>query len=382
MRQINLENNNGSIRLKFQVAGKRFSLSPVKGGKFDNEFDQKRARAIAEIIRSDIESGNFDPTLEKYKPQSTIAIKKNLEKAKQQLEEAEANKKQKPDLKDLWKQYSDFKKPHLSPSTYKVDFESRVGKCLEILPCTDLSYAVDIREWLINNKPVPTVKKILTQFSACCDWAVSSGLLDVNPFSSQAKQIKLPKKSEEDDINPFTADERDRIIKAFEDSQYYSHYVNFVKFLFFTGCRPNEVIALTWGDVRQNKLTFNKGYVYGNLKKGLKTQQRRTIELNHQVREILENQSGDRDSKKLIFPSPKGKNIDWHNFSNKAWRAILKNLPDIEYRNPYQTRHTFITLALLAGVSYPDVAKHCGNSPEIILARYQGVTRNFVMPEI
>jgi integrase len=73
----------------------------------------------------------------------------------------------------------------------------------------------------------------------------------------------------------------------------------------------------------------------------------------------------------------------WHNFSNRAWRKVLESLPGIEYRNPYQTRHTFITLALKTQkVDLKDLANFCGNSPKIILERYAGITRNFVMPEI
>jgi hypothetical protein len=32
-------------------------------------------------------------------------------------------------------------------------------------------------------------------------------------------------------------------------------------------------------------------------------------------------------------------------------------------------------------VSISDVAKFCGNSPEIILKRYAGITREFIMPD-
>ena len=51
----------------------------------------------------------------------------------------------------------------------------------------------------------------------------------------------------------FTVEERDRIIAAFvNDSRPgtdYRHYAPFVKFLFWTGCRPCEAIGLRWGSV-------------------------------------------------------------------------------------------------------------------------------------
>lgn len=163
-------------------------------------------------------------------------------------------------------------------------------------------------------------------------------------------------------------------------------------FLFKTGCRPSEALALTWSDITQDSITFTKSYVEGNKKKGLKTQKKRTIMLNRQLKKAiaetraylsnLQEKKAFVNKHNLVFPSPEGNYIDWHNFSNRAWRKILESLPDIKYRNPYQTRHTFITLAIKANVSYTDIAKHCGNSPKIILERYAGITRNFVMPEI
>jgi hypothetical protein len=54
-------------------------------------------------------------------------------------------------------------------------------------------------------------------------------------------KIKAPKGLSED-VNPFTKEERDRIITAFETDRYYHHYTNYVRFLFFTGCCPSEAI--------------------------------------------------------------------------------------------------------------------------------------------
>ena len=51
--------------------------------------------------------------------------------------------------------------------------------------------------------------------------------------------IKVSKPDNEDnDVNPVSKAEIEIIIKAFEDSRYYKHYASYVKFLFYTGCRP------------------------------------------------------------------------------------------------------------------------------------------------
>ncbi|MEO1561772.1 MAG: site-specific integrase, partial [Cyanobacteria bacterium J06632_19] len=47
----------------------------------------------------------------------------------------------------------------------------------------------------------------------------------------------------------------------------------------------------------------------------------------------------------------------------------------------YQTRHTFITLALKNGMNVKDVARLVGNSPEIIYRHYAGQSREIVVPD-
>lgn len=392
MSDIKLENNHGSIRLKFQVNGRRYSLTPVRGGKYEDQWDFKRAKAVADLIESDIKSGHFDSTLSKYKPQSIDSLQQALRRTQATLAEIKQKETNRVCLQELWDKYVEYKKPSLSLSTLEVDYKRRIGNTFKLLPTTNLAEAVAIRDWLIAHKPPTQVKKILTQFSACCNWAIDSRLIENNPFLKMTSKVRSPNKTEDDDINPLSAEERDRIIEAFEQNRHYCHYRYFVKFLFFTGCRPSEAIALSWSDVREQQINFTNSYVLGQRKKGLKTQKKRTIELNAQVQQILtenklyldnllKNKRSFTNESHLVFPSAEGTYIDWHNFSNRAWKKILESLPQIQYRNPYQTRHTFITLALKTQkVNIQDLAKFCGNSPKIILERYAGVSRTFVMP--
>ncbi len=53
-----------------------------------------------------------------------------------------------------------------------------------------------IRDWLIANRTPLSVKKILTQFSACCNWAVKSQMIEDNPFEDMV--IKVPKGDSEE----------------------------------------------------------------------------------------------------------------------------------------------------------------------------------------
>ncbi len=65
--QIKVSNNR--LQLVFRYAGKRYYLST---GFADTVVNRKMAEQKARAIELDIISGNFDPTLVKYKPQSVL----------------------------------------------------------------------------------------------------------------------------------------------------------------------------------------------------------------------------------------------------------------------------------------------------------------------
>ena len=201
-------------------------------------------------------------------------------------------------------------------------------------------------------------------------------------------EIRLPKSEKmEDDINPFSAAERDQIITAFSTNQYYKYYASLIEFLFATGARPSEALALQWKHISADfrVISFEQAVTVSDgglmIKEGLKTQEKRKFPCNAKVQAILQRlQTENAKPVDLLFPSPTGKYIDFHNFRNRAWKTILASL-SISYRKPYQTRHTFITLALENGLDAKDVARLVGNSPEVIYRHYAGNKRELFVPE-
>ena len=172
--------------------------------------------------------------LQRYEPQSALTT----------ITPITPIKKPKPELDQLWDRYSEFKKPQVSPSTYAKDFAKHRNHIAK-LPTRSLDEASTIRDYLLANLTPDAAKRCLTQLKACCNWAMEEGLIDANPFA--AMKIQAPKgTTEEQDINPFSKEERDLIIRTFASDRYYSHYTNYVRFLFFTGCRPSEAVGLKW----------------------------------------------------------------------------------------------------------------------------------------
>jgi integrase len=367
-KQISPQQNNGGIRLRWSFKGKRYSLVPVPGGRFDNSLDMKRAQTVANLISADIAMGQFDQTLAKYggslhKTQLAIDdAQERLKQLRQQRSEA--------DLKELWEKYRAFKAPQLAPTTLKIDYGRRMN-FLNKLEDSRLSQAIAIRDWIVANTTTEQAKKILQNLNACCEWAVKSELIEVNPFAGMAGQIHV--KHDEEDINPFNPLEKEAIIHGFYSSPHYGHYGRLVDFLFATGCRPSEAIPLEWSDLRGNKLTFQRTYSDGELSPRLKTQKKRTIILNERAIAAV----GCSISTALIFPSPDGEYISWNYFATRAWVGVLAEFPEIEYRNPKQTRHTFITERILAADSPADVSRYVGNSPGTIYKNYLGASRSY-----
>lgn len=370
--QIKLSNNR--IQLVFSFGSKRHYLST---GYPDTPQYRKLAKMKASEIERDILYERFDSTLEKYKPKSALSTVTPITPISTP----------KPNLAELWGKYIEWKRPQCAPSTLKNQYRAYSGY-LEKLPTHELNRANEIREYVLQSIPINSAKRFIVALNACCKWAVKSGLIAENPFYGMSNEIKLPlSEKADDDINAFSVAERDRIIEAFRDNRYYKFYTPLVEFLFATGARPSEAIALQWKHVTSDLkfISFEQAVTVSEkgliVKQGLKTQERRKFPCNAKVQAILRNikpENANPDT--LLFPSPERKHIDFHNFRNRAWKTVLGGL-DITYRKPYQTRHTFITLALENGLDAKDVARLVGNSPEVIYRHYAGNKRELFVPE-
>jgi integrase len=377
---VQIKNSNGRLQLVFSYGGKRHYLSL---GLPDSKLNLKAAQAKAKLIESDIAFDRFDPTLDRYKPQSSLSV-------------TPITPVSSSSLIVLWSGFLEYKKPQCSPSTMRYQYRT-FSNYLQQLPFHDLERASEIRDYVLKNMPVDSAKRFITRLSACCDWAFKSGLIAENPFKGMAGEIKLPKGSRGQgmtDINPFSIEERDRILDCFRNNTAcskfsrvkHSQYYPYVFFLFQTGCRPSEAIALRWQHISNDCRTVNFEQAVvasddGRISKdGLKTQERRKFPCNDALKDFLHSiKPENATSKDLVFSAPDGGWIHPNNFRKRVWTPVLENL-QIEYRKPYQTRHTFITLCIEHGLDAKDVARLVGNSPEVIYRHYAGNTRELNVP--
>jgi integrase len=92
---VSIIDSNGRLQLRFRYGGKRYYLSL---GLPDTKINRKAAEAKKNQIELDIASGNFDPTLLKYKPQSVLSTS-----------EPDITPKVTPKITELWEGYINYK---------------------------------------------------------------------------------------------------------------------------------------------------------------------------------------------------------------------------------------------------------------------------------
>ncbi|MBH8562303.1 tyrosine-type recombinase/integrase [Nostoc sp. CENA67] len=395
--QSGKRNTKGSVivnrfrnRLRLQLPRQLFNGKQkyLTLGLNDTPGNRQIAEAKAKEIERDIQAnilvpGTFDYTLNKYRPEFFRLVE--TEKSEYSVS-----------LHEIWEKFIEHKRKNSSPSTMRFQWRT-FSSYVRRLPTHDLEKAVEIRDWVLSNIPPESAKRFIVRLSACCNWAIESKIITNNPFLGMSSEITIPKlqKNDDGDINPFSIYERDLIIQAFRSNQFchkhsrvkHSYYADYVEFLFFTGCRPSEAIALERKHVSDDfrYITFDCAVVLTDKglakKSGLKTQEKRRFPVNQKLKPILERVCEGKNNDDILFPSPQGKTyIDTDNFRKRTWKVVLDGL-GIEYRKPYQTRHTFITLALENGLDAKDVARLVGNSPEIIYKYYAGNKRDLFVPE-
>lgn len=280
-------------------------------------------------------------------------------------------------LKRLWPEYTDFKAKFLHPNTITKQYKKRWGYMVrEIPPYADS--AKDIVDWAMERYAAETVRRFIEACSACYTWGMRTERVTRNPFLPFVGTIR---KTAYNSREAFSADDRDAILETFQNRDPF--FWSYVAFAFRTGARGEEIRGLEWKHIGKTHIHFEQAIASGATAPGpLKTGEKRTFPIYDNLKIIFERQKGLHS--RWIFPSPEGSHMDSQNFLNRHWAPIVKPLvPEkVErYLPASHTRHTFITLALKAGVPVADVAKLVGNSPDTIWKHYAQASRDIILPE-
>jgi integrase len=152
---------------------------------------------------------------------------------------------------------------------------------------------------------------------------------------------------------------------------------------FFTGLRTSELIGLKWTDIDWTSDTpvahIKRSFTKHDGEHLTKTAgSARAVDLRPQVvRALKEQQASSRLKGELVFPNSIGGPLDRDNLMNRVWYPALKRA-GLRERKPYQTRHTFATLALSAGEEIGWTARQLGhvNTAMVIRHYYRFIKNN------
>ncbi|HWX01391.1 site-specific integrase [Collimonas sp.] len=182
----------------------------------------------------------------------------------------------------------------------------------------------------------------------------------VNPIEGieNSKHQKTPP-------DPLTIVEMERILADMTE-RFDLQVAHYFIFAFLTGMRPEEIIAIRWDDIDWNNRTIcvSRAKTFKGGLKDLKTSEVRDVDLVDRAMNMLQAQKRFTYMKRAeIFENPvTGR--PWHDERSQRdhyWKPCLKKL-GIRARRAYQTRHTYATTALMAGVNPAYIARQLGHA--------------------
>ncbi len=187
---------------------------------------------------------------------------------------------------------------------------------------------------------------------------------------------------------PLTREEVAQILNHLKVDKHYSHYHEFILFLFNSGTRTSEAIGLRWKDIDLVKRELHIYETLGRYKGSTSVRERRTtkntkyriVPINNTVyKMLLKRPKGKPED--LVFTSPTGKCLDDHSISQRCWKITLKTL-GIPHRNLYQTRHTFASHCIDSGMTIQETAAITGHNIKVLYEHYLGSVKKPKLPEL
>ncbi|MEH2293828.1 tyrosine-type recombinase/integrase [Nostoc sp.] len=397
--------NKGQIKLAT-------GISLVDGWESKASQLQRRLQIELEEGKLDDGEGNFDlgryqEILKEYGLQARL----RLVKSESVTSDDQLPPKPELSLMEIWDMYCEYRKQGLRETTYERKFQGQYKSFVtSAIEATKSEDTAKIRNWLVENRNLETVKRVLAYLSKAYQLGMKNRLLTHNPFEGMAEEIvnRGAQGKTQDDVEietdndvldrtkAYTWDEVQAILGLADNKP---HWFNFLKFKFLTGCRTGEAIALMWCDVEWDKERIMIRRTYdGRIKKFYPLKNDRTYK-GEETRRFPMPKDGElwnllksipQGAPSEVVLKSKGKKIIddsvfyyfWKGskgtISKKASKGIISTLIEqgklTKYLSPYNTRHTFITHAVFdLGIDEKIVSVWCGHQIEVSNKHYQDV---------
>ena len=220
-----------------------------------------------------------------------------------------------------------------------------------------------------NYKPL-TVQKFRSILYSIFNEAFKNKIITSNPLDLvDAPKTKKDFKSLEDDegeVFPFSNDEIDIIIK--NSSGYLK---NFIMFMYATGMRPGEIIALNWSDINYDKkqISVTKTIVDNVVGLPKTPSSIRKVDMIPLAEKALKLQYEITKDYDYVFISLFKRAFYSHDIINKRFKKVLEK-NGIQVRALYNLRHTFASQLISKGEDIVWVSKTLGHKDVSITFKY------------
>lgn len=356
---VKVMERNGYLSLRWSVRSRRYTMA--LGNARATDLNRRMATRMAARIEDDIATGNFDPSLAKYKPKSGNSGGISMSR-----------------LMDKFARWKERSVDRRTLEKYLV-LSRRLEEFWGDRPAESIG-PEDARKFRdtvlrVKMKSERTINETTTLLSACWGWALKDAKIAA-PDPWQELRLRVPPKQS---ARPFSRVEMDRILAGFRDAEpRIAHYYDFVRAWAFLGARTGEMRALRWRhwDDSVNQIWIGETLDADGATKPTKNQKASVIDLPPWFCTLLRSRRDNACSADdLIFQSLKGSHIEAGNFNNRVWKPMLERL-GIEYRRPYNLRHTSISHNIEAGLSEADAANLYRTSIPMLQKNYRGSITN------
>jgi len=235
--------------------------------------------------------------------------------------------------------YLKFKKQDLKVSTldkYTHIIESRINPTFESMQVEDIKPS-HIKNWIYDLIDIGGKSKriYLSVLSGILQEALYDEVIHRNPV----KSVKLPKFTTAK-IKPFNADEVKQIMNNTDDN----NYKFYLAIAFYTGMRSGEIIALKKTDINfeSNIITVQRTRSHHGESTPKTRYSIRDIPIIELLMPYIKDLYNAHDNEYLFITQYNKPYINTKTFVENYWKPSLKEL-GIEYRRPYNARHTYAT---------------------------------------
>ena len=234
---------------------------------------------------------------------------------------------------------------------FTIRFAKYKDRPIEKITKADL---IEWRAWL-SKQPYATKTKNCTISYVKGVFKFANDVYDIPNVATILTRLKKTDEEIMAEFDVWTPEEFEQFISYVEDPE----YKLFFEFLFWTGCRRGEAIALQKADVLSGKVNIK--YSQRDRSTGLKptkTRQRRQIQLDNSLRAAMEKHMKNSKEGSYVFGGNKGlapTTID-RRFERAIVRSSVKNI------RLHDLRHSHATWLINNGVNIVAVSKRLGHT--------------------